>query len=673
VRWFASLGPHWRFSGIIRRDLAVFAVALGLRLAYFLEMRGRPVFETLRLDPLYYWRWALKLFEGDWIGREVFEQSPLYPYLLAALFKAWGSPSVDLARITGALVGALTCVGIARLGERLRPGPGGWIAGLMAAFYGPFIFYDLMVMKTFLAAALTVWATLALARSQGRREGLLFLSGVCLGLAAMVRENLVLVLPCALAWIAVRGKGLARARRIAALGAYLVGVAAVTAPATLRNHWVSGEWVWITSGAGEVFYIGNHAQANGEYFAPPFVRPDPEHEHEDFRAEAARRLGRSLRRSEASAYWLGEGLGYIRTHPLEWLALEARKALIFLNAYELPDNYNYQVLRRLSRVLGTLTFGFGALGPLALVGLGLARRQVSEAAPLWITLGAAFASTLLFFNFGRFRIPAAALLVPFAALALTEIWMRLRQRRWRALATGIVAPWAACLLLVNLSWLGEGTFTQAQDHLALAEAYHEEGKALLAEGEYREALWLVAPGSAHPAVGRLRSAALVALSRLARERGDSEVALEHLSRALAEAPDAPQRAAILEERAEIFWSRGQSAAALKDLQEARSRDPLRFRAAFTLAEYLRRLGRPGEAEALLREAGARVPPEDRLALTNLHFALGRLLLVDLGRPGEARLHLLQVLELSPAFPHAAEVRRLIEQAERLVDRPRTDK
>jgi tetratricopeptide (TPR) repeat protein len=165
----------------------------------------------------------------------------------------------------------------------------------------------------------------------------------------------------------------------------------------------------------------------------------------------------------------------------------------------------------------------------------------------------------------------------------------------------------------------------------------------------------------------------VALSRLARERGDSEVALEHLSRALVEAPDAPQRAAILEERAEILWSRGQSAAAVKDLQEARIRDPLRFRAAFTLAEYLRRLGRPGEAEALLREAGARVPPEDRVALTNLHFALGRLLLVDLGRPGEARLHLLQVLELSPAFPHAADVRRLIEQAERSVDRPRTDK
>lgn len=639
-----------------------------MRLAYFLEMRGRPLFEHLHLDPLYYWRWAVRVYEGRWLGEAVFEQSPLYAYLLGGLFRLWGAPSADLARLIGALAGSLTCVGIGRLGRHLEPRGGAWIAGLLAALYGPFVFYDLMVMKTFLAAALTVASALALARSEGRRPAALLLAGAVLGLAALVRENLLLVAPFALVWIALRGRNSPRRECARAVGAYLAGLLLATAPAALHNRWAGGEWVWITSGGGEVFYIGNHAQANGQYFTPPFVRADPEHEHEDFRAEARRRLGRPLSRGESSRYWFLEGLGAIRDRPLAWLGLEIRKALIFLNAYELPDNHNYQVLRRHSRVLRRLTFGFGLVAPLALVGLGLAGRR-RGAAPIVLTLAAAFASTLLFFNFGRFRIPAAALMIPFAAATLREAGARARQGRWRSLAAGIGAPWAACLLLVNVNWLGAGRFTSAQDHLALAEGYRLEGKPALAEGEYREGLWLIPAGAAHPAAGRLRAGALAALARLAQERGETQEALEQLARAAQESPDPPQRAALLEERAALLWQAGQSAAALRDLEEARRHDPHRFRAAFEQAELLRRLGRLEEAEAILREAGERIPDEDRLAQANYHFALGRLLMADRKRPSEALPHLRRALELGPGHPQADEIRRMLEGGGGFIDNP----
>ena len=631
-----------------------------MRLAYFAEMRGRPLFAHLHLDPLYYWNWALRIFAGEWLGSGVFEQSPLYSYLLGVIFRLWGSPSEDLARLLGVLTGALTCVGIARLGQHLEPAGGGWLAGIMAAFYGPLIFYDLMIMKTFLAAALTVASTVALCSSGGVKRGSLLAAGGLLGLAALVRENLLLVAPCALVWIVWRGRPMARGARTAAPLAYLAGLLVAVTPAALHNQLAGGEWIWITSGGGEVFYIGNHAQARGEYLAPPFVRADPEFEHEDFRAEARRRLGRPLTRSESSRFWFMEGARYILEHPLVWLRLEARKALIFLNAYELPDNYNYQTLRRHSRVLGAATFGFGALAPLALVGIGLARRRAGQAAPLLITLGAIFGSTLLFFNFGRFRIPAAALLFPFAALTVMEAWRRARQGRWRELALRIGLPWGLCLLLVNVNWATGGAFTSAQDHISLAEAYRLEGRLALAEGEYREALSLVPAAAAHPAGRRLRSAALGSLARLARERGDNVEALELFSRAAQESPELPARALLLEERADLLWGTGQSAAALKDLQEARHADPFRFRAVFQQAEYLRRLRRLDEAEALLAEAGSRIPPEDRTALANLHFALGRILLLDRQRPREAVQHLQLVLRLAPRHPQADEVRRLIQ-------------
>jgi 4-amino-4-deoxy-L-arabinose transferase-like glycosyltransferase len=629
-----------------------------VRLAYFAEMRGRAIFEHLHLDPLYYWSWAVRIFSGEGSERAVFEQSPLYPYLLAGLFRLWGGPDADAARLAGALVGALTCAGVARLGARLEPAAGGWIAGLLAVFYGPFVFYDLMIMKTFLASALVVASTLALLRSRATRPGWLAAAGALLGLAAMVRENLLLVVPCALVWIdrAPLRQSLRRG------AAYVGGLLLVTAPAALHNRLAGGEWVWITAGGGEVFYIGNHPQANGQYLAPPFVRPDPQHEHEDFRAEARRRTGRPLTRSQASRYWFREGVDYILDHPIDWLGLEVRKAIIFLNAYELPDNYNFQTFRRLSDVLARFTFGWGVLAPLGLLGMWMARGR-PPAVPLDLTLAAIFLSTLLFFNFGRFRIPAAALLMPFAAVAATEAWRLARLARWRDLLLRATLPWLALVFAVNVAWPSEGLFTSAQDHLALAEAYRREGKAALAEGEFREALWLVPEGAAHPAAARLRASALLALGELARERGEQALALEHLGRAAQASPDLAVRCEILELRSDLLWRSGQSAAALRDLEEAGRLDPSRFRIAFKQAEYLRRLAHHREAEAILRAAGARIAPEDRAAQANFHFALGRLLLVDLGRSAEALEHLRKVLELAPAHPHRDEVRRLLEQAE----------
>jgi 4-amino-4-deoxy-L-arabinose transferase-like glycosyltransferase len=645
-----------------------------VRLAYFAEMRGRAIFEHLHLDPLYYWSWAVRIFSGEGAGAAAFEQSPLYPYLLAGLFRLGGGPDADLARLAGALAGAFTCAGVARLGARLEPGSGGWIAGLLAVFYGPFVFYDTMIMKTFLAAALIVASTLALLRSQAGRLGWLASAGALLGLAAMVRENLLLVAPCALVWIARApapgGFSPPPARlRVRSGVAYAAGLLLATAPAALHNRLVGGEWVWITAGGGEVFYIGNHPQANGQYLAPPFVRPDPQYEHEDFRAEARRRTGRPLTRSQSSRYWLLQGVDYILDHPVRWLGLEARKAIIFLNAYELPDNYNFQTFRRFSRVLDSFSFGWGALAPLGLLGIWMARRR-QPAAPLLLTLAAIFSSTLLFFNFGRFRIPAAALLMPFAAVAAVEAWKLVRLARWRDLAVRAALPWLGLAFVVNVAWPSEGLFASAQDHMALAEAYRQEGRAALAEGEFREALWLVPEAASHPAAARLRAAALMALGELARERGEHALALEHLGRAAAASPDPGVRGEILEQRSDLLWRSGQSAAALRELEEAANLDPSRFRIAFKLAEYLRRLARHREAEAVLRAAAERIAPEDRAAQANFHFAMGRLLLVDLGRPAEAFVHLQQVLDLAPAHPHGEEVRRLLEQAGGSVDRRR---
>ena len=68
----------------------VFAVALAVRLLHVWQMQGTPFFATLMGDSRGYDRWAAEIAGGDWLGREVFYQAPLYPYFLGALYSLFG-------------------------------------------------------------------------------------------------------------------------------------------------------------------------------------------------------------------------------------------------------------------------------------------------------------------------------------------------------------------------------------------------------------------------------------------------------------------------------------------------------------------------------------------------------------------------------------------------------
>ena len=71
--------------------LGVFALALAVRTLYVLEWHASPLFTTPIGDARAYLEWARRIAGGDWFGREVFYQAPLYPYFLALVLKATGS------------------------------------------------------------------------------------------------------------------------------------------------------------------------------------------------------------------------------------------------------------------------------------------------------------------------------------------------------------------------------------------------------------------------------------------------------------------------------------------------------------------------------------------------------------------------------------------------------
>src|SRR5678815_6120972 len=132
----------------------VFLVALLLRLEYLRQLSGSGLWGYLRLDPLYYHDWALRISRGEPTAAQTYEMTPLYAYALGAVFRLCGE-SLLLPRLLQAIAGAGTCALVALLGCRIFGKAEGWLGGLALAAYGPALFHDLMIMKTVLTVALS--------------------------------------------------------------------------------------------------------------------------------------------------------------------------------------------------------------------------------------------------------------------------------------------------------------------------------------------------------------------------------------------------------------------------------------------------------------------------------------------------------------------------------------
>src|SRR2546425_5394877 len=138
-----------RHSNFAPAALVIFAVAFTLRIVHIWQMRNAPFFTLLMGDARGYDEWAQRIAGGDWVGRDVFYQAPLYPYFLASIYWIAGR-SPALVRIAQAVIGSCSCVLIAAAARRLFSARAGLLAGLMVAVYAPAILFVEFLEKTVL-------------------------------------------------------------------------------------------------------------------------------------------------------------------------------------------------------------------------------------------------------------------------------------------------------------------------------------------------------------------------------------------------------------------------------------------------------------------------------------------------------------------------------------------
>lgn len=467
--------------------LALLALALGLRLAHWWAVRREPFFAQLVMDSQEYDRWARQIAGGDWLGSEVFFQAPLYPYLLALLYRIFGASldAVYLFQIALSVAGiyALFRAGLEMAGEGV-----GLAAAGLASIYGPFLFYDVQILKESPAVAVTSFLLWALAAARARPSfGRWLGAGVLAGVLALLRENALLLVPilALLAWPRSAPSDRPPARGLLRHGgALLLGTALALLPVALRNAWVGGEPLPTTSQGGVNFYIGNNARADGTYrpIVPGKQIPALERQEPARVAEAA--LGRKLTAGEVSRYWFGRALAWARANPGAWLALQLHKLRLFWSWYEQPDAVDYYYARALSPILRLPLLEFGGAALLAAVGLLLARRNLAPFVPALVFALAWCASTVVFFLFSRYRLPIVPALLLLAAVPVVEWREALREGR-RRLALGLALLLFAALLLPRLAGFGPRLDLV---HYNLARLAEDRGEPREAAAHYRAAL-----------------------------------------------------------------------------------------------------------------------------------------------------------------------------------------
>lgn len=486
----------------------IFSLALACRLTYLAVACTAPDFWEPYLDARWHVQWATAVAQGHLLGSEAFFRAPLYPYALGALFAVFG-PDLLIARLVQLVLGSATAVLTGILGARIFGRRAGLVAGILFACAASPVLFDAELLLEALFVPLVVVSLLTVeAASRAVSMGRAAIVGVTLGLAAITRPNILLVVPLALLLVvlAARRAGWAVARSGLAVVLLLSCLAVPIAPVALHNWLASRDLVAISWQGGVNFFIGNSAQASGdESFMPAATDTDTyaaDGTYTDNVMSASRytarvAAGAEIKPSAISAYWFRQALEWIRDNPRAWLRLTARKVFFLVGAFEIGDQRNlvesfssWQPFAVLPR--------WGWLFPLAVAGLLLPGGKRGRLLALgW---GGVYAlSIVAFFVTERFRLPLYPLLCVLSARVVVTMLEAAARRHWQALllpAAGAIAV----ALAINHDPTG---YTVAERMGALrsrASAAAARGQLDRAERLYLQALALTPPpSSATPA------------------------------------------------------------------------------------------------------------------------------------------------------------------------------
>jgi 4-amino-4-deoxy-L-arabinose transferase-like glycosyltransferase len=245
--------------------------------------------------------------------------TPIYPYLIAGIFKLWGIHS-ELSRIIiqtmNCAFASLTIVpihGIAKraFGKGVAVGAA-WIwVFLPSALYYPIIWvWDTALLA--LVFSLIFWATLEMREELGILPWLGY--GALWAVGVLINPSILSLLPFFVGWLVWEARK-ARAAWAKPFTAALLIFAICLVPWTIRNYRVFGKFIVLRSNFGLELWLGNNPDVTGTMGA--WQHPNGNR----LEAEKYQRMGEIAYMAEKER----EAIAYMWSHPLDTLNLDFRR------------------------------------------------------------------------------------------------------------------------------------------------------------------------------------------------------------------------------------------------------------------------------------------------------------------------------------------------------------
>ena len=445
-----------------------------------------PFYSGLVCDSKVYYKWAEKIFSGDWIGQEVFHQAPLYPYFIASLWMVFGKHYLTIY-ISQALMLALIALFTFLMAKKCFDDSAALAAGLLCAFYGALNLYALKILPDVFGVFLLLWLAYLILNATLPWQW--FRAGWVCGLLIIARPNALLLLPLMFLWIMT--SDLRRSPRdgsettskslyikLKQFTFFLLPVIMLVGLTALRNHLMEPGLVLVSSSGGETFCGGNNPKADGIYCRLEGVSPDIEHEKADAKSVAEADLERRLTSAEVSHYWFKRGLSFIRQDFKKYVRLEATKLKRIFSGTEYANMYFLWFERtEFTRSLAIPAVHFYIILPLAIIGAILCAGNWRKYGLLYIMIIFNLLTMLLFFVDERYRLPMIPFLIILGAGGIRRAIKIIRDGTGSLISNlGILALLAAALAAtIHIhATEPERLAVKPQLYNNLAEVYYEK-------------------------------------------------------------------------------------------------------------------------------------------------------------------------------------------------------
>jgi len=477
--------------------LVIFLAAFLLRLIYLIQFQSNPSFEYPMVDELWHLNWAKEIFSESFWGDEAYFRGPLYPYFLAFIYKIAGS-SIFWTRLIQSLIGSCSAILVYAIGFKLFSKQIGIMAGFAYTAYGTIIFYETMLLIPVLYIFLLLASFYYLILIKDQTEIRAWIqAGICLGLAAVARPNILLLTPLIMLWIYFGFRKLANSKKLIIPLVYFLGILIPVLSVTVRNYVVTGEVILISSQGGVNLYIGNNPDTEGLTMLMPEVRLDESISWSQFagatRSAAESETGTKLTASEESSFWTTKAIDFIIKNPGKFISITFKKLVYFLVGFENSDNADIYYSRNYSSLFSILLwqsplyFPFGLIFPLAIIGVISQWNRRRELALLFIMIVGYIPTVILFLVTARHRLPVIPFMLLFSSAGAYALFLFYKSKNWKKLLI-YLSIFATFLLLSNRTYFDIGFQNLSQIHFNQALTYERQNDLLSAKSEYIEAL-----------------------------------------------------------------------------------------------------------------------------------------------------------------------------------------